>query len=97
MDLDKQHNLAILCKSCNTRWKLSILLTGNRVEAFATLCECGAVIVGNYNRSADNPTDLEITATSDEINKKKYLTNGNFEVLDLSRDYMETLPTLALE
>ncbi|MHA2248746.1 MAG: hypothetical protein ACXAD7_00220 [Candidatus Kariarchaeaceae archaeon] len=86
---NEYHNFAIECKSCHTKWAISLPLTGNIIEAFAAVCECGALIVGNYNSSVDEHLSSEIAKN------KKYLTNGHYEILD---DLEVThLPRLELE
>ena len=90
------HVIAILCKSCNNKWSLQIPLSGNRIEAFAAVCDCSALIVGNYNYH-----DHQIVKTQDgdlkDYQKKIYLTNGHFEILDLSKEEINDLPSLLIE
>ncbi|MCE7733361.1 MAG: hypothetical protein GPJ54_00690 [Candidatus Heimdallarchaeota archaeon] len=89
------HGIAILCKSCNNKWSLQIPLSGNRIEAFAAVCDCSALIVGNYNYY-----DHQIMTQNNDFKgsqKKIYLTNGHFEILDLSKEEIISLPSLSME
>jgi hypothetical protein len=91
------HQIGIECRSCSDRWKLDIPLTGNKVEVFATLCPCGAIIVGNYN-SVQIEQSHGIRVTNPSISKDEvYLSNGNFDILDIETSEMEKLPKLDLE
>ncbi len=88
------HIIAILCKSCDSNWRLSIPISGNNIESFATICPCGAIIVGNYNYSLDIDSNIDSKFIS---KNQKYLTNGQFEVLNLSDAKINQLPILELE
>ena len=89
------HLLAIKCKSCENLWSLNISLSGNHVEPFATICDCGALIIGNFNyleyQNLKNPNNNE------NYSKKIYLTNGHFEILQMKKSEIMKLPNLQLE
>jgi len=90
------HSIAILCKSCKNKWSLRIPLSGNQIEAFATICDCSALIVGNYNYYQHQHIKTNYKVAK-ELWKKIYLTNGHFEILDLSIDEIQSLPSLLIE
>tara|TARA_A100001234_G_scaffold107144_1_gene94124 strand:+ start:645 stop:932 length:288 start_codon:yes stop_codon:yes gene_type:complete len=94
----EKHTIGIKCRQCDTKWKLHIPLSGNNVDVFATICPCSAIIVGNYN-SVLIKEDLEgIKITNQAIsNDQKYLTNGHFDILDISPENINRLPELSLE
>lgn len=95
-DKIKFHNLAILCKSCKNKWSLRIPISGNQIEAFATICDCGALIVGNYNFILHQQIIAQ-NNNFEEYHKSIYLTNGHYEILDLSENEIITLPSLSVE
>ncbi|OLS27792.1 MAG: hypothetical protein HeimC2_09860 [Candidatus Heimdallarchaeota archaeon LC_2] len=89
------HLIAIKCKSCENNWSLNISLSGNHVEPFAAVCDCSALIIGNFNflefqnkQNSENPNDHS---------KKIYLTNGHFEILQMKKNEILKLPNLHLE
>ncbi len=90
------HSIAILCKSCNNKWSLRIHLSGNRIEAFAAICDCSALIVGNYNYHQHQLINSQ-KDDSEALHKKIYLTNGHFEILNLSDEEISSLPSLLIE
>ncbi len=97
MDKDPDHHhIAIKCKSCQTLWSLNIALSGNHVEPFATICDCGALIIGNFNflefQSIQNSKSNEVYSKN-----KIYLTNGHFEILQMTENEILNLPNLELE
>ncbi|MHA2028619.1 MAG: hypothetical protein ACW99A_01085 [Candidatus Kariarchaeaceae archaeon] len=97
MSEEKQHHqLAILCKSCKSQWSISIPITKNHVEVFAAVCDCGALIVGNYNYELHQSIKSSLDV-SEYLQKKIYLTNGHYEILELTHEEIQTLPSLALE
>lgn len=97
----ERHEVAIQCRGCQKLWRLQIPLTGNKVEVIASICECSAIIVGNYNaklieeekkgRKTLNPENTVISMDD------KYLSNGHFDFLEMSPDELKKLPVLALE
>lgn len=93
------HEIGIECRGCGEQWRLSIPLTGNKVETFATICPCSAIIVGNYNAAMiARELNGAMTMKNDAISKdEKYLTNGHFDVLELDEEQLKKLPELALE
>lgn len=94
----KIHTVGIKCRSCDTRWKIQITLTKNQIESFATICECGAIIVGNYNKSIGNLEDGKIEVKNKNIaHNKRYLSNGQFDFLQLDNEQLDNLPLLDLE
>lgn len=92
----KYHLIAIQCKSCETNWGLNILLSGNNIEPFATICDCGALIIGNFNFHEYHNT-LNSISKEGYSKSKIYLTNGHFEILQMSETEILTLPNLPLE
>lgn len=93
-----EHTIGIECRDCDDRWRIVIPLTGNVVEVFATICPCGAIIVGNYNTSKVRDNQVGIRIQNEAISKdEKYLANGNFDFLDLTEDEIQKLPQLSLE
>lgn len=90
------HSIAILCKSCDNKWSLHIPLSGNRIEAFAAICDCSALIVGNYNYHQHQLLTPQ-KDDSKRLQKEIYLTNGHFEILDLSQEEIASLPSLSIE
>ena len=90
------HNLAIMCKSCENKWSLSIRLSGNNVEPFATICDCGALIIGNFN-FLEYKKIQNLTNNIGESKNKIYLTNGHFEILQVTEKEISNLPNLQLE
>lgn len=94
----QEHKVGIECRKCGKQWKIRIPLTGNAVEVIATMCECGAIIVGNYNSKLIEKEKNQTSVTGDSISKdEKYLTNGHFDFLELSEEDLKRLPELALE
>lgn len=94
----EEHEVAIQCRDCLKLWRIQIPLTGNTVEVIASICECGAIIVGNYNAKLIEEEREGIKILNPEIAlDEKYLTNGNFDFLELSPEELEKLPVLALE
>lgn len=99
MNENNIHVIGIICKNCKTKWQLQIPLTGNNVEVFAGICECGVLIVGNYNaklnlgKRGKSKTKVEMKGVLDE----KYLSNGSFQFLDLPENELKLLPILGLE
>ncbi len=90
--------VGIKCSNCQVKWRIEISLSGNPVEVFATICECGALIVGNfnYNKHLSHLNGTRILAP--QIAKdEKYLTNGHFEILELTSKELQKLPLLELE
>lgn len=93
------HTIGISCRNCGENWKVTIPLTGNKVEVFATMCPCSAIIVGNYNavmikQEKNGMIDMKNEAISKD---EKYLTNGHFDVLELDESDLDQLPELSLE
>ena len=43
----KYDTIGIKCKSCTKQWRIKIEISGNKIDAFASICECGEIIVGN--------------------------------------------------
>lgn len=92
------HTIGISCRDCGENWKINIPLTGNKVEVFATICPCSAIIVGNYNSAIIKDELQGVRMVNDAISKdEKYLTNGHFDVLELDQETVEKLPELSLE
>ncbi len=83
--------IGIECNSCATQWRIEIEIGKNEIETFATLCECGAIIVGNRR----NKVDDEI-AESMSI-KERYLTNGSYSIISIDHEIVNKLPLLELE
>ncbi len=83
------HSIAIICKSCKSKWKLDLPLTENQIEYLAAICSCGNIIVGNYKSK-----QLNISST---FLKSNYLSNGGFDFLDFSKDELKKLTNLPLE
>jgi len=96
--MEDMHQIGISCRKCGSQWRISVPLTGNQVEAFATICPCSAIIVGNYNAKIieDEITGIKIRNPAISLDEK-YLTNGQFDVLQLSEEELKQLPELALE
>ena len=89
------HLLAIKCKSCENNWSLNILLSGNHIEPFATICDCGALVIGNFNFLEYQ--NMKSSNNSEIYSKKIYLTNGHFEILQMKKNEIVNLPKLHLE
>ena len=96
--MSKVQTVGIKCYNCQVRWRIEISLSGNPVEVFATICECGAIIVGNfnYNKHLSHLKGTRIIAPQIAKNEK-YLTNGHFEILDMQFEELQKLPLLELE
>ncbi len=63
-----KHIFDIKCKECGKIWKIELNVK-HKIEVFSAECDCGTIIVGNYNHFS---TDA----------KYKYLTNSNFEIIN---------------
>lgn len=74
------HSFFIKCKSCNEKWMIQIPITHTNIEAFAGICDCGAIIVGNYNYEYHKHLEFSDELDKDVI-KKIYLTNGHFRII----------------
>ena len=83
------HSVAIVCKSCKSKWKLDLPLTENHIESLATICSCGNIIVGNYKS--------KLLSIDTSFLKTNYLSNGGFDFLDFSIEEVEKLTKLPLE
>lgn len=94
-----KHIFGIQCKQCDRKWRLELPLMGNAVEVFATICDCSAIIVGNYNHSKQlDLTSDQVSVNNSLFNRnEKYLSNGNFDVLVITHDELKKLPNLDLE
>lgn len=92
------HEFGIQCRQCKSKWRISLQISGNPVEVFATICECGAIIVGNFNQNLlireESPVNVSINSVSKD---RIYLSNGHFDVLELDSESVKKLPMLALE
>lgn len=92
------HTIGIECRSCGEQWRLNIPLTGNKVEVFATMCPCSAIIVGNYNAVLIKEERSGTVVRNEAISKdEKYLSNGHFDVLEATGEQLQNLPELSLE
>lgn len=84
--------IGIECKSCNKQWRIKIELRGNKFDAFASICECGELIVGNRRK------DIVSDNLDDEILiKERYLTNGAFVIITINENDAQNLPILDLD
>lgn len=89
-------NFGIQCRTCGKQWNAKLQLTGNLIEAFAAVCECGSLLVGNYYLQIHE--GLEYSKILTPIQKKKvFLSNGHFDVLSLFDDDLLLLEELDLE
>ncbi|MHA2089636.1 MAG: hypothetical protein ACW98K_02155 [Candidatus Kariarchaeaceae archaeon] len=91
------HSIAIRCKSCRSEWEMDIAISGNVVEAFAAVCSCSNLIVGNYNYAEHKKILAQSIQLSEQQLKRIYLTNGHFTILDYSREEKKKLAKLEAE
>jgi len=93
------YRFGIQCKSCDRKWRLELPLTGSTVEVFAAVCDCAAIIVGNFNTKKLRETkEFQLSIKSDGISlDERYLTNGQFIILDDDREDIDQLDLLILE
>ncbi|MCH8907533.1 MAG: hypothetical protein IH840_10625 [Candidatus Heimdallarchaeota archaeon] len=95
----KVHTFGIECKSCERQWRLELPLTGNIVEVFAAVCDCSAIIVGNFNtKKLRQSKKYQLSIKSEAISlDERYLTNGHFSILDPEQTKLNQLNLLVLE
>ena len=89
-------NFGIQCRACGKQWNAKLHISGNSIEAFAAVCECGSLLVGNYYLQIHE--SLEYSKILTPVQKKKvFLSNGHFDVLSLFEGDLVSLEELDLE
>lgn len=83
--------IGIECKSCSKQWRIEIPISSNEVESFATVCECGSLIVGNRKNKVRNDLSTEIKL------QEMYLTNGSYIIITTDENVAKELALLELE
>ncbi|MCY3411493.1 MAG: hypothetical protein INQ03_07680 [Candidatus Heimdallarchaeota archaeon] len=83
----KTVSIGIECLSCTKQWRLDITTSNNKVDAFATLCECGEIIVGNINNHVDENGSIQ----------ERFLTNASYQIISIDMEKIRKLPVLELE
>ncbi len=76
---------------------MDITHSGNVVEAFAAVCSCSNLIVGNYNHIEHKKILAQSIQLSEQLLKRIYLTNGHFIILDYTDEEKQKLAKLEAE
>jgi hypothetical protein len=76
---------------------MDIVHSGNVVEAFAAVCSCSNLIVGNYNHREHKKILAQSSQLTELQLKRIYLTNGHFKILDYTNEEKQKLAKLEAE